>query len=196
MDLAAEDGPADPVDRDRRVPAGRVGDNDAGLLGGCVEGGQSLERVDHAGLRWGDAHRVPGQRAIPVEQPPRPVRLVIPDRVVGIIVGDVPERHGRVDLGVLEHRQPLDHLARVGQVVPVRVLVDVDGQRGDAVLLLQGPVGGVGRPVGPQRTRAQFMPAHDVGQDVVGLRVGQEVGREARVIVRLVRPDDQCVRVD
>ena len=161
-----------------------------------VQRGQPLQRVHRVGLRRGDlSDGVPGQRAVPVQQPPRPVGLVVPDRGVGVVVRNVPPRDVRVHLGVLEHGQPLDPTAGHGQVIPVGVLVDVDGQRADAVLLLQRDHAGVVGRVVLQRAGAQLVPGDDAGQHVVGLGVGQEVAQHGGVVVGRVRPGDQRARV-
>ncbi len=147
-----------------------------------VDRPDALKGVGHVERRRGDGDGLAsGEVAVPLEHPPSAVRGIGPCAVVGEVARVVPVRGLRVDLGVLEHREPLDELAGHAHIAEHPVLGDVDGQRIDAARGLEGAVVREVRAEGRQVVDAELVPDEDVGEHVVRERVVEVVGRTLRL---------------
>ncbi len=191
----AEHGRVDPGHLHRVRAAGWVGEQDSGLAFRGVERGQALQGVEHVRLRRRHGHGVAGELAVPVHEPPLPVRLVVADGRIGVVIGDVPERQVGVDLRVLELGEQLHHLTGHGQLVPVRVLVDVDRDRRDAAATFEREEAGVVGGERLLRAGLEHVPGDDVRQHVVGLGVAEEVAHHGRVVHGGIGAGDKRARV-
>ncbi len=193
VDAVAEDRLVQTAQIERDIVV-RASPQDGGAAVLLVDRADALEGVDRVRLRRGHPHRLrAGEVAVPLEHPPAGVRAVRPGAVVGEVARVVPVGGLGVDLGVLEHREPLDELPRNAHVAQHAVLGDVHRDRLEAERRFERPVVGEVLPVVREVVDAELVPDEDVRQRAVLLSEGQVVGAALGLPAAVARPADPRV---